>query len=293
MDKSTSLSKRPTVLKSIASRPVDFANRIIIYILFILLTIISLYPFVWLFLNSLKSETEMFEQSWSLPTVYHWDHYARAWEFGISRYLLNSFLVTVLTVLLTVTLSTMAAYALARFKFPGQTVLLFFILGGLMLAPEVSLIPLFRILVRMGIYNTYFALILPYTAFGIPFTTFLIRAYILGLPKELEEAARIDGAGAFAVFRHVIVPLSRPIIASAALLQAMHSWNEFMFALTFLESDKLRTLPIGIMSFVSTLRTEWTVVMAGLVISAIPMILLFLLTQRQFVRGLTRGGIKG
>ena len=114
---------------------------------------------------------------------------------GISRYLLNSILVTVITVILTVTLSTMAAYALARFRFRGQTLLLFFILGGLMLAPEVSLIPLFRILVRMGIYNTYLALILPYTAFGIPFTTFLLRAYIIGLPRELEEAAQIDGAG--------------------------------------------------------------------------------------------------
>lgn len=212
---------------------------------------------------------------------------------GISRYLLNSILVTVITVILTVTLSTMAAYALARFRFRGQTLLLFFILGGLMLAPEVSLIPLFRVLVRMGIYNTYLALILPYTAFGIPFTTFLLRAYIIGLPRELEEAAQIDGAVPLGVFRHVVVPLSRPMIASSALLQAMHSWNEFMFALTFLESDKLRTLPIGIMSFVSTLRTEWTVVMAGLVISAIPMILLFLLTQRQFIRGLTTGGIKG
>ena len=122
---------------------------------------------------------------------------------------------------------------------------------------------------------------------------FLLRAYIIGLPRELEEAAQIDGAVPLGVFRHVVVPLSRPMIASSALLQAMHSWNEFMFALTFLESDKLRTLPIGIMSLVSALRTERTVVMAELAISAIPMILLFLLTQRQFIRGLTTGGIKG
>ena len=266
-------------------------SRWLVYALFILLAILMLYPLLWLLVNSLKTETQMFEASWSLPTEYHWENYARAWEFGIAQYLVNSILVTAASVILVVSISMMAAYALARFQFPGQTVLLLFILGGLMLAPEVSLIPLFRILVSLGIYNTYLALILPYTAFGIPFTTFLLYAYILGLPRELEEAALIDGAGPFGVFWHVIVPLSRPIIASAMLLEAMKVWNEF--ALTFLSSDKLKTLPIGILSFVSTLRTEWTVVMAGLVLSAVPMIVLFLLTQRQFIRGLTSGGIKG
>jgi len=135
----------------------------------------------------------MFGKSWSLPSVYHWDQYARAWEFGISRYLLNSILVTVITVILTVTLSTMAAYALARFRFRGQTLLLFFILGGLMLAPEVSLIPLFRILVRMGIYNTYLALILPYTAFGIPFTTFYCEPTLLVFLESSRKPHRLMG----------------------------------------------------------------------------------------------------
>lgn len=268
-------------------------NKWLVYALFIILAISTLYPLIWLAVNSLKTETQMFEASWSLPEEYHWENYARAWDYGIAKYTINSILVTTVSVLLVVSISMMAAYALARFQFPGQTILMLFILGGLMLAPEVSLIPLFRILVQLGIYNTYLALILPYTAFGIPFTTFLLYAYIIGLPRELEEAALIDGAGAFGVFWHVIVPLSRPILASAMLLEAMRVWNEFMFALTFLSSDDLKTLPIGILSFVSTLRTEWTVVMAGLVMSAIPMILLFLLTQRQFIRGLTSGGIKG
>lgn len=187
----------------------------------------------------------------------------------------------------------MAAYALSRFQFRGQIPLLFFILGGLMLAPEVSLLPLFRILNTLGIYNTYLALILPYVAFGVPFITFLLRSYILLLPRELEEAAYIDGAGPVGVLLNVIVPLSRPIIASAGLIEAMRVWNEFMFALTFIQSEQLKTLPIGIMSFVSALQTEWTVVMAALVMSAVPMIVLFLLTQRQYIQGLTAGAIKG
>jgi raffinose/stachyose/melibiose transport system permease protein len=268
-------------------------GRILVYTLFVLLAIVAIYPILWLVTNSLKTQTQMFEASWALPTELHWEHYVRAWNFGIARYIVNSVIVTGVTVIITVALSTCAAYALSRFRFRGQTLFLFFILGGLMLAPEVSLIPLFKILVSLKIYNTYLALILPYTAFGIPFTTFLLRAYILGLPRELEEAAYIDGAGSFKVFWHVIVPLSQPMIASAMLLEAMRVWNEFMFALTFIESDRLKTLPIGIMSFTSALRTEWTVVMAGLVIASIPMIVLFLLTQRQFIRGLTTGGIKG
>jgi raffinose/stachyose/melibiose transport system permease protein len=268
-------------------------NQIIAYALFITLAVVAIYPMAWTVSNSLKTDIDLFEKTWEWPDQPRWENYERAWDFGIAKYLINSVLVTTASVLGTVLVSTMAAYALARFTFPGRTILFFFILGGLMLAPQVTLIPLFRTLVDLHIYDTYLALILPYIAFGIPFTTFLLRAYILGLPREIEEAAYIDGAGPLGVFRHVIVPLSRPMIASAMVLEAMRVWNEFMFALTFIESDDLRTLPIGIMSFTSALRTEYTVVMAGLVITALPMILVFLVAQGQFVRGLSAGGIKG
>ncbi|MCC6312439.1 MAG: carbohydrate ABC transporter permease [Thermomicrobiales bacterium] len=264
-----------------------------VIVLFGVFTVVSLYPMIWLLTNSFKTDFDLFEASWALPEVWHWENYRRAWDFGIARYLINSVLVTTVSVSLTVTVSLMAAYALSRFRFRGQTAFLFFILGGLMLAPEVSLLPLFRILQQLGIYNTYLAMILPYVAFGIPFVTFLMRSYIMGLPRELEEAAYIDGAGPLGVLRNVIVPLSRPIIASAALIEAMRVWNEFMFALTFISSEDLKTLPIGIMSFVSALQTEWTVVMAALVLSALPMIVLFLATQRQYIEGLTAGAIKG
>ena len=263
------------------------------YLLFGFLTLGALYPLIWLVLNSLKTQFEMFDATWTLPSAVQWQNYERAWNFGIAQYILNSVVVTSLSVLLTVTLSVLAAFALSRFTFKGQELLFYFILGGLMLAPEVSLIPLFRILTALGIYNTYFAMVLPNVAFGVPFTVFLIRAYMLGLPRELEEAAYIDGANPLQVLWYVIVPLSRPIIASAALLHAMRVWNEFMFALTFVESERLKPITVGVMSFVSALRTDWSVVMAGLVISALPMIVLFLLTQRQFLRGLTAGGLKG
>lgn len=269
------------------------AERFFAYLLFVILSIIALYPLVWVFTNSLKTDVQLFDNSWTFPEVLHWENYTRAWNYGIAGYIWNSVIVTVISVALNISISLMAAYALARFSFKGRNVLLYFILGGLMLAPEVSLIPLFRILSSMKIYNTYWAMILPNVAFGIPFTTFLIRSYMLGLPKEYEEAAVIDGASTVMVFLRIVVPLSRPIIASAMLLDAMRVWNEFMFALTFVLNEKIKTVPLGLMTFSGALREEWTVVMAGLIISAVPMIVLYLITQRQFIRGLAAGGIKG
>lgn len=268
-------------------------EKIFTYIIFIILSFIAIYPLVWVFNNSLKTDLDLFDNSWALPEVMHWENYLRAWKYGVAGYIWNSALVTIVSVTLNVSISLMAAYGLSRFQFKGRTVLLYFILGGLMLAPEVSLIPLFRILSSMNMYNTYWAMILPNVAFGIPFTTFLIRSYMLGLPKEYEEAAVIDGANKLIVFLKVVIPLSRPIIASATLLDTMRVWNEFMFALTFVLDEKIKTVPLGLMTFSGALREEWTVVMAGLIISAIPMIILFLLTQRHFIRGLAAGGIKG
>lgn len=268
-------------------------NRVLIYILFIVLAIIAIYPLVWVFTNSFKTDTQLFDQSWALPKSWNLKNYQTAWNYGIARYIVNSAIVTIGSVVICLVTSIMAAYALARFRFKGSSILLFVILGGLMLAPEVSLIPLFRILSGMGLYNTYWAMILPNVAFGIPFTTFLIRSYMLGLPKDFEEAATIDGASTFGIFLHVVIPLCRPILASAALLDAMRVWNEFMFGLTFITSEKLKTIPVGLMAFSGALREQYTVIMAGIIISALPMIILFLATQRQFIRGLAAGGLRG
>lgn len=265
----------------------------LVYLLFIILVIISIYPLIWVFINSFKSDVQMFSRSWALPEVWRTQNYATAWNYGISRYILNSVIVTVASVVIVLSVSILSAYALTRYRFKGDTLLLFFILGGLMLAPEVSLIPLFRILNRLKLYNTYWAMILPNVAYGIPFTTFLIRSYLLGLSKDYEESAALDGASTFRKIINIVIPLSRPIIASAALLEAMRVWNEFMFGLTFITSDKLKTIPVGLMAFGGALREQYTVIMAGVIISSLPMIILFLTTQRQFIRGLAAGGIKG
>ena len=275
------------------SKRQEMINKVLTYVFFTILMVIILYPILWVAINSFKTDTQLFDKSWGLPKVWNWSNYVTAWKYGIARYILNSVIVTVCTVTLNLIISLMAAYALSRFKFKGSTLLLYFILGGLMLAPEVSLIPLFRILSSLGLYNTYLAMILPNLAFGIPFTTFLIRSYMLGLAKDFEEAATLDGASTFQILMNVVVPLCRPILASAALLDAMRVWNEFMFGLTFITNDNLKTVPVGLMAFSGALREQYTVVMAGLIISAIPMVILYLLTQKQFIRGLAAGGLRG
>ena len=158
-----------------------------------------------------------------------------------------------------------------------------------MLSPTIALIPLTMLLHTLGIFDTYWALIVLYTAFRIPFTVFLIRAYMLTISKEIEDAAIVDGASRFQIFWMVILPLSRPIIVSAALLQALFAWNEFVFALVFINNQDLKTLPVGLLDMQSRFLTNYPVMFAALTLAALPMLVIFLVGQRQFIRGLAEG----
>lgn len=260
--------------------------------LFWIFALVSIYPMIWLTLSSFKTSSEMFGATWALPKAWRWQNYVAAWDYGVSQYLLSSLIVTAISTTLIVLLASAAAYALVALRMRAKAFLYIAILGGSILPPEVSLLPLFRTVTALGIYNTYWALIIPYVAFGLPFTTFLIRAYMIKIPLELSEAAEMDGAGPFWTFWHIYLPLSRPILASAALISAMRVWNEFIFALTFVESESVKTITIGMMSFANALRGDWAVMMAGLVISVLPMFIVFLVLQRQFIGGLTQGAVK-
>jgi raffinose/stachyose/melibiose transport system permease protein len=267
-------------------------GKVLALSLFWLIAVTTVYPLVWLVINSFKTSNEMFDNTWLPPQEWQWHNYVTAWTFGIQQYLVNSVIVTVTSVALIIFISALAAYALTVLRFAGRSGLYLFILCGSILPPEVSLFPLFKILVSLHLYDTYGAMIVPYVAFGLPFTTFLIRAYMVTVPYELHEAASIDGAGPFRSFWHVYLPLCRPILASAALIQAMRVWNEFIFALTFVETEGIKTLTVGVATFGNALRNDWAVLMAGLVISIVPILLTFLGMQRQFMGGLTQGAVK-
>lgn len=271
-------------------------NRIfqtIILVWFGLFSLVIIYPLIWLALSGLKSNSDFFLNTWTLPKEWLWSNYKAAWDAGVGKYFFNSIFVTLVSVLLILLIGSMAAYGLSRFQFKGQNVLLILILSGLMLAPQVSLIPLYKLLQFLGLYNTYGALILPYVSFQLPFAIFLMRSYFLSIPRELEESAIIDGCNTWKVFWHIILPMGKPIIASAALLTGMFVWNEFMFALVFIEDSSLRTIPVGLMNLRSQLNTNFGVQLAGLAISALPMIIAYIIFQKQFVRGITAGGVKG
>ena len=268
-------------------------GRVVAYVLLIVLAVAIVYPLVWMALNGFKSNAELFGDPWGLPTTWRWENFGRAWSLGVVRYLANSVIVTGASVVTTILFSSMAAYALTRHRIPFAGPITVLLLGGMMLAPTVALIPLFRLLQAIGIFDTYWALIVLYTAFRIPFTVFLVRAYMITLSRDMEDAAVVDGASRWQIFWLVIMPLSRPIIVSAALLQALFAWNEFVFALVFINDTDLKTLPVGLLAMQGRVLSDWPVLFAALSVVSIPMILLFLAGQRQFIRGLAEGFGKG
>ena len=263
--------------------------RVAVWVGLVALVVAVLYPLLWMVFSSFKDNQEVFGNPWGLPGQLRWHNFVRAGSSGVIRYFVNSVLVTSASIVSTVLISAWAAYGLVRLKVPFGGAVLGLLLGGLMLAPTVALIPLFGLLQQLHIYDTYWALIVLYTAFRIPFTTFLIRAYLIDISPEVDEAAKLDGASPAQTFWHIIVPMSRPILVSAALLHALFAWNEFVFALVFISSGDLKTLPVGLMDMQSRLLTDWPVQFAGLTMAALPMIVLFLIGQRQFLRGLTDG----
>jgi raffinose/stachyose/melibiose transport system permease protein len=268
------------------------ALRIGVIGVLVLLALAVIYPLIWMVLSGFKDNSEVFGHAWGLPGALRWNNFVQAWNQGVVRYLGNSVFVTCASIITTTLFSAWAAYGLTRLNIPFSQPLLLLILGGLMLAPTVALVPLFRLLQSLHLYNTYWALIILYTAFRIPFTVFLLRAYMLGISREVEQAAIIDGATRWQIFWRIIVPMSRPILVSAAMLQALFAWNEFAFALVFINSDNLKTLPVGLVDMQSRLLTNWPVMFAGLTIASLPMIILFVAGQRHFVRGLGEGAGK-
>ena len=263
--------------------------RVLVWAGLITLVIAVVYPLLWMVFSSFKDNSEILNSPWGLPSELRWHNFTQAGDAGLVRYFTNSVIVTTASIVTTVIISAWAAYGLVRLKIPFGGPVLGLLLGGLMLAPTVALIPLFGLLQNLKIFDTYWALIVLYTAFRIPFTTFLIRAYMIDLSPDVDEAAELDGCSHAQTFWQITLPMCRPILVSAALLHALFAWNEFVFALVFISSGDLKTLPVGLVDMQSRLLTNWPVQFAGLTMAALPMIVLFLIGQRQFLRGLSDG----
>jgi len=272
--------------------------RIILIFLGILYVLYVGFPFYWLFLTSIKPKTELFilPIKW-WPSKFEWYNYISVWKsFPLSRYFLNSIMVTTLTVILAVTISSSAAYALSRIRFKGNNTIITLLLITQMLPGIVTLVPFYFWMMNLGLLNTYWGLILAYSTWSIPFCTLMLRGYFkTACPQELEEAALIDGCTRFSAYYRIALPLSVPGLVAAGAFSFMLAWKEFMWASIMISSGALKTLPVGLYDMIGeggniNFLTEF---MTASVLTCIPVLIVFFVFQSYIVSGLTQGAIKG
>ena len=270
-------------------------GRIAFYIFLAAIVFYTVFPFYWAIVSSLKSGSELFKiEFW--PSQPAWDNYVAVFrEQPFGRNILNSVFVAVSTVLLSLSLAVAAAYALGRIQFRGRTLLLFVVLGVSMFPQIAVLSGMFELIRALGLYNNLLALTLSYMIFTLPFTVWVLTTFMRELPKELEEAAIVDGAKPYTIVTKVFMPLMGPALATTGLLAFIAAWNEFLFALTFTLSSEMRTVPVAIalISGASSFELPWGNIMAASVIVTVPLIILVLIFQRRIVSGLTAGAVKG
>ena len=249
-----------------------------------------LFPFAWMTAVSLAPVADLSLGLGSGGITF--DHYRALFRTAaVNRYLVNSGLVALLVVGLNVATAAMVGYVLGRRRVPGERLWTLGIVATLMLPKQVLMIPLYLVLARLHLLDTYAALVLPFAVDA--FSIFLVRQYVTGIPLELEEAARVDGASDWRVFRSVILPLLRPVLAVVAIQSFLTNWNSFLFPLIFVDSDRLRTLPVGLALLSQTEHSvDWSFLMAGSTVASIPVLAVFLVFQRQILSGLLAGAEK-
>jgi trehalose/maltose transport system permease protein len=270
-------------------------GRTAFYLFLVVIVFYTVFPFYWAIVSSLKAGSDLFKvEFW--PSHPAWDNYVAVFrEQPFGRNILNSVFVAVSTVILSLGLAVAAAYALGRIQFRGRTTLLFVVLGVSMFPQIAVLSGMFELIRAMGLYNNLLALTLSYMIFTLPFTVWVLTTFMRELPKELEEAAIVDGAKPYTIVTKVFMPLMGPALATTGLLAFIAAWNEFLFALTFTLSSEMRTVPVAIalISGASSFELPWGNIMAASVIVTLPLIVLVLIFQRAIVSGLTAGAVKG
>ncbi|GGH36600.1 carbohydrate ABC transporter permease [Paenibacillus segetis] len=256
--------------------------------------IFTLYPLYWLFISAFKTNEDFFNRPYALPLVWMRENIFRAWELGkMGKAMFNSTFVTISSVILTLILGILAGYVLSRFQFRFKRVAVSLFMAGLLIPIHSTLVPLFLMMKEMNLLNTYGALILPYTAFELPIAIFLAMGYMASIPREIEEAAMIDGSGWWGVFGRVIFPLCTPIVATISILAFLRFWNDFSFALVFINSQALKTLPLSLALFSDGFGTDYSLTMGAMAIAVIPTIVVYLILQDQIMKGMVAGSIKG
>ena len=267
-------------------------DKVVTYTILVVFSIIALVPVLGILSTAFSSQASL-STGFSLPDGLHWSNFVDAWHRGhFGSYLRSSVLVTVVVVLASAVLSTLAAYAFGTMRFPGSSVLFYVFLIGLTLPEEALVIPLYYDLRGAGLTDTYWALILPQTAQSIAFGTFWMRSYFRTSSRGLVEAARIDGCSSWTTLWRVLVPVGRPAITTMVVITFMWTWNEFLLALVMVTSEARRTVPLGLVFFQGQHSSDVSLLAAGAVLVALPVVLVYIVLQRRFIEGMLSGAVK-
>ncbi len=267
----------------------------VMYLLLLIWTGINLFPIYWMFTFSLKTNPEIFgENIIGLPREWLWENYSAALDAGnIGMYFVNSAIVTFITILLTMFFSMMASYALMRMEWKGRKLSNNIFMLGLTVPIHAAILPVFILLRDLKMTNSYQALIIPYTAFALAMAIMICQSFIENIPRELEEAACIDGCGTFGIFGRIIIPLMKPAISTVSIFTFLQAWNELMFAVIFISDSQYRTLTVGIQALSGAYTTKWGPIGAALVIATFPTLILYCFMNKKIQESLLAGAIKG
>ncbi|SER95782.1 multiple sugar transport system permease protein/fructooligosaccharide transport system permease protein [Salipaludibacillus aurantiacus] len=276
-------------------------KKILLYVTMSFLAVIFLFPLVWMVMSSLKGDVQIFRDMTSIKAFLppmpnevdgsYFQNYIMAFErVNLFRYIMNSLIYTIGIIIFGLIVNSMAGYALARFQFPLRNFWLAVIIATLIIPPESIFLPLYVLVFNLGWVNTYTGLIVPFIANA--FAIFLFRQFFLDFPRELEEAAKIDGCSQIGIFFRIIVPLSKPVFATVAIVLFINHWNDFLWPLVVANDDSMRTIQIGLQYFMNQPPIQWGQVMAALTVATVPMLLIFIFLQRYYVQGLAHTGSK-
>lgn len=250
-------------------------------------------PLILTLFTSLKPTTELVNPAWYPPLDLTFEHYFRVWtEGGFNRYFFNTLVISLVDAAVMVVIASLAGYALVFIDFRGKALIQVLLVVGLMIPVTAIILPLFSIVRTFGLVNTHLGVILADLALAVSVFVFMFVSYFVGIPKALHEAARIDGANEFQIYRRVVMPIATPAVVTTALLEFLWSWNDLLLRLLLMTRDEMRTLSVGLLNFQGTITRDVTGLSAGTIIMAVPVVLLFLFFQRHFVRGMTQGAVK-
>jgi multiple sugar transport system permease protein len=268
--------------------------RILLYIFLVVFTLLYMMPLFSAVVASLRTQDDIsLNGFWSIPEEFTFQNYPEAWTGGrVNKYLLNSFIITIPALTATIFLSSLSAFALARYRFPGNRLIYFMYVAGTMLPFQILLLPVFILTNKLGFYNTYWAVIMIHIAFQLGFCTFVLRNFMRTLSGEVMDAARIDGASEFGIYWRIALPLSLPGIAAVATLEFTWIFNDYIWALILIQDDALKPVTAGLAGLQGQFSTNWPLVVAAALMAAVPTLIIFFVLQRYFIGGLMLGSGK-